>query len=244
MNNNDLLINYHCLPESLPIDETCKLITDAQNGDEKALDRLVRCNLRLVLYSIRKRFSTVECEKEELMSIGTYGLIKAIKTFDITRPYTLSTYAKRCIDNEILMFLRQLNKQTKLNPISFNSELYGFNDDDPLTLEEYIGEKENHYEDYEKEITYSAIKDALENLSDREKKMVMLYFGFNNDTLYSTIAIAKMYNLSRSMVSRVINDAIKKIAYELQNKEIIEIRTDKKKLKKTNCNSKSIDNKC
>ena len=112
MNNDEWFMDGHKLPQPLPRDETYKLIQLVANGSEEARVKLVTHNIRLVLYIVSNRFSNVEYDKKDLVSIGNIGLLKAIDTFDISKGFEFSTYAVRCIVNEILLFLKKINNNT------------------------------------------------------------------------------------------------------------------------------------
>lgn len=110
MRDNELFLKVESCPGILSKEETNLLIKKAQDGDEDALNKLVKYNLKLVLHEVYHRFQNLNYDKSDLVSLGTIGLMKAIKTFDVTKNFAFSTYATRCIDNEILMLYRKLQK--------------------------------------------------------------------------------------------------------------------------------------
>ena len=146
--------------------------------DKEARSALIEHNLRLVVYIARK-FDNTSVGVEDLISIGTIGLIKAINTFDVDKNIKLATYASRCIENEILMYLRRNNK-TKLE-VSIDEPLNVDWDGNELLLSDILGTDEDIiYKDMENEAEQKMLKKALSKLSDREKLIISLRFGLNN----------------------------------------------------------------
>ena len=117
MNTDELFIEGHKLPQPLSKEEVYKLIQEANEGSKEARDKLVTHNIRFVLYEVTNKFQKVDYDKKDLVSIGNLGLIKAINTYDLSKGFEFATYATRCIDNEILMFLRKLKKEQAVDSI-------------------------------------------------------------------------------------------------------------------------------
>lgn len=185
------------------------------NGDEEARNLLIEKNLRLVAH-VAKKYATSNVEQEDLISIGTIGLIKGINSFKVEKGSKLSTYVSRCIDNEILMHLRatkKLNSEVYLNePIGKDK------DDNVVTLQEVLENDERNIEDevdlkMKIKLLYNKIKEILK---DREKTIIELRFGLDGHKPKSQHEIAKMLGISRSYVSRIETKAIHKLSEEMK----------------------------
>ena len=221
MNNDEWFMDGHKLPQPLPRDETFKLIQLATNGSEEARVKLVTHNIRLVLYIVSNRFSNVEYDKKDLVSIGNIGLLKAIDTFDISKGFEFSTYAMKCIDNEILMFLRKIKKHQ--NIVSMDTIVFHDKDGSDIKLEDKLSDGSDLVEDHEQNEIHSIIRKLVQELPDREKEIVMLHFGFYNDRIYTQEEIADKLNISQSYTSRLIKKTVKKIGKQLVYVGVIEL---------------------
>ena len=184
-------------------------------GDDEARNILIERNLRLVAH-IAKKYSTTNVEQDDLISIGTIGLIKGINSFNMEKGSRLSTYASRCIENEILMHLRatkKLNAEVYLNePIGKDK------DDNVVTLEEVLENNERNIEDevdikIKIKLLYEKMKSLLK---DRERTIIELRFGLDGHKPKTQHEIAKMMGISRSYVSRIETKAIGKLAKEIK----------------------------
>lgn len=184
-------------------------------GDDEARNILIERNLRLVAH-IAKKYCTSNIDQDDLISIGTIGLIKGINSFKIEKGSRLSTYASRCIENEILMHLRatkKLNAEVYLNePIGKDK------DDNVVTLEEVLENNERNIEDevdikIKIKLLYEKMKSLLK---DRERTIVELRFGLDGHKPKTQNEIAKMMGISRSYVSRIETKAIGKLAKEIK----------------------------
>ena len=185
------------------------------NGDEEARNLIIEKNLRLVAH-VAKKYATSNVEQEDLISIGTIGLIKGINSFKVEKGSKLSTYVSRCIDNEILMHLRatkKLNSEVYLNePIGKDK------DDNVVTLQEVLENDERNIEDevdlkIKIKLLYNKIKEILK---DREKTIIELRFGLDGHKPKTQHEIAKMLGISRSYVSRIETKAIHKLSEEMK----------------------------
>ena len=188
------------------------------NGDEEARNLLIEKNLRLVAH-VAKKYATSNVEQEDLISIGTIGLIKGINSFKVEKGSKLSTYVSRCIDNEILMHLRatkKLNSEVYLNePIGKDK------DDNVVTLQEVLENDERNIEDevdlkIKIKLLYNKIKEILK---DREKTIIELRFGLDGHKPKTQHEIAKMLGISRSYVSRIETKAIHKLSEKKKKKK-------------------------
>lgn len=202
-------------PEPLSAEEEKIYIEKLSNGDEEAKNILIERNLRLVAHIVKK-YATTNVEQEDLISIGTIGLIKGINSFNNDKGTRLSTYVSRCIDNEILMYLRSTKK---LGAEVYLEDTVGKDkDDNMVTLQEVL---ENNDRNIEEEVDlklkikklYAKIKEVLK---DREKTIIELRFGLDGDKPKTQKQIAKMMGISRSYVSRIETKAIGKLAKEFK----------------------------
>lgn len=164
------------LPAPLSVDEETELLDKLANGDESVRKILVERNLRLVVY-IAKKFENTNSGLEDLISIGTIGLMKAINTFDVNKNIKLATYASRCIENEILMHLRKTSKLK--SEVSIDEPLNTDGDGNELLLSDVLGNEEDTvFKDLEDEIDRKLIMESIDKLNKREKKIMELRFGF------------------------------------------------------------------
>ena len=227
MNTDELFIDANKLPKPLPKSQVNELLDKVKQGDENAIKMIIEHNIRLVLYEVNNRFKSVEYDKKDLVSIGNVGLMKAVTTFDKSKKVEFATYATRCIDNEILMFLRKLKKDQKVD--SFDKTITHDKEGKELKIEDTISDETDIVEDYEKNITYKIIREIVKELPDRDREIIMLHFGFYN----TQKEIADMMSISQSYVSRLITKIVKKIGIQLQNCGVIETtrRTNKKTVK-------------
>ena len=162
------------LPPPLEKEEEIELLIKSQKGDEVARNKLIEHNLRLVVF-ISKKYETTLETLEDLVSIGTIGLIKGINTYKIDKNIRLATYASRCISNEILMYLRKNKK--RVSDISFEEALSYDAEGNELHLEDIISDNDDTtYKEYEKKTDIELLKGYLDHLNDRDKQiMVMRY---------------------------------------------------------------------
>ncbi len=200
-------------PEPLSSEEEKEYLELMKNGDEEARNILIERNLRLVAH-ICKKYSTAKTDQDDLISIGTIGLIKGINSFEASKGVRLATYAARCIDNEILMYLRSAKK---LNAEVYLEDPIGKDkDDNTVTLQEVIENDERSIEDevdlkFKIKKLYQKMKEVLK---DREKSIVELRFGLNGKKPKTQHEIAEMMGISRSYVSRIETKAIGKLSKE------------------------------
>ena len=207
--------NNSLFPEPLSSEDEQKYLELLKNGDEEARNILIEKNLRLVAH-VCKKYSSTNIDLDDLISIGTIGLIKGISSFDPSKSVKLSTYVSRCIDNEILMFLRS-NK--KLGAEVFLEDPIGKDkDDNTVTLQEVLENNEKNIEDevdlkFKIKKLYQKMKDVLKL---REKTILELRFGLDGNKPKTQNEIAKSMGISRSYVSRIETKAIEKLAKEIK----------------------------
>ncbi len=200
------------LPPPLSKDEEKELLELLTEGDQSARAVLIERNLRLVVYIARK-FENTGINIEDLISIGTIGLIKAVNTFNPERKIKLATYASRCIENEILMYLRRNNKIK--SEISFDEPLNIDWDGNELLLSDVLGTDEDIItKDLEKKVDKHLLKNALNQLNDREKKIMELRFGLVGEKEKTQKDVADLLGISQSYISRLEKKIIKRLKKE------------------------------
>ena len=202
-------------PEPLSKDEERICLEKMANGDEEARNKLIERNLRLVAY-IAKKYTNTNFEQEDLISIGTIGLIKGVNSFNLDKGSRLSTYVSRCVENEILMFLRSTKK---LNSEVFLNEPIGKDKDgNVVTLQEVLENDERSIEDeVDIKIKIKKMYDKMKDiLKDREKIIIKSRFGLDGNKPKTQKEIAKSMGISRSYVSRIESKAIEKLSKEIE----------------------------
>lgn len=201
------------LPSPLTPAEEADLIDRLEKGDKSVKAALIERNLRLVVYIARK-FENTGIGLEDLISIGTIGLIKAVNTFDPTKKIKLATYASRCIENEILMYLRR-NGKIK-SEISFDEPLNIDWDGNELLLSDILGtENDLIYKLIEEEVDRELLHLAMEKLTLREKKIVELRFGLDGGKEQTQKEVADLLGISQSYISRLEKRIIKRLKKEI-----------------------------
>lgn len=206
--------NEGTFPPPLKKDEEIKLFQALEKGDKAARERLIKHNLRLVAHIVKKYYSGSSCQ-DDLVSIGTVGLIKGIDTFNSKKGAKFATYASKCIQNEILMYFRSQKKLS--NEVSLNETIDSDKDGNPLTYSDIICCDDTIAEEIESKIyTKKAIEVINSGLTQRERKIIVLRYGLNNQKPLTQMQIAAMLNISRSYVSRIEKAALEKIRAEFK----------------------------
>jgi RNA polymerase sporulation-specific sigma factor len=202
------------LPPPLNSDEEMELLQRLED-DSSIKQILIERNLRLVVY-ISRKFENTGIDIEDLISIGTIGLIKAVNTFKLNKNIKLATYASRCIENEILMYLRKNNK--KKIEVSFDEPLNIDVDGNELLLSDVLGtENDEIYKIIEEEIDKDLLVMALDRLSDREKQIMELRFGLTKRGRERTQKeVATMLGISQSYISRLEKKIISRLKKEIK----------------------------
>lgn len=203
-------------PEPLSAEEEKRCLEKLKQGDDEARNILIERNLRLVAH-VAKKYGNSNVDQDDLISIGTIGLIKGINSFDVDKGSRLSTYVSRCIDNEILMHLRATKKLGA--EVALNEPIGKDKDDNVVTLEEVLEADIKGVDeiiDLKMKIKqlYEKIKTVLK---DREKMIIELRFGLNGTKPKTQNEIAQMIGISRSYVSRIETKAINKLAKEIKD---------------------------
>ncbi len=207
--------NNSLFPEPLSSDEERKYLDLLKEGNEDARNILIERNLRLVAH-VCKKYATTKVEQDDLISIGTIGLIKGINSFDNSKGVRLATYVSRCIDNEILMHLRATKKLS--NEVYLDDPIGKDKDDNTVTLQEVLENNDKNIEDeidlkFKVKQLYDKMKDVLKL---REKTILELRFGLGGQKPKTQNEIASSMGISRSYVSRIETKAINKLAKEIK----------------------------
>lgn len=212
-NNLHYVGGSDALPPPLSKDEEEDLLQRLGDGEESVRSTLIERNLRLVVYIARK-FENTGVYVEDLISVGTIGLIKAVNTFNTEKKIKLATYASRCIENEILMYLRR-NSKVKAE-ISFYEPLNIDWDGNELLLSDILGtENDTVYNLIEDEVDKQLLFIALKNLNEREKEIVKLRFGLNGTQEKTQKEVADMLGISQSYISRLEKKIISRLKKEI-----------------------------
>lgn len=203
------------LPEPLSREEETKYVELSMQGNKKAREKLIEHNLRLVVF-LSKKYENTGIDLEDLVSIGTIGLIKGVNTYKLDKNIKLATYASRCIDNEILMYLRK-NKKRKTE-ISFEDSLSYDGEGNELHLEDVLGTDADIVtkgleEETEKKLLYQEIA----KLKGRDKEIMILRYGLFGQKEKTQKEVAMMLNISQSYISRIEKKVIKRLKGTVQS---------------------------
>ncbi len=196
-------------PPALSKEEEAECFQKCKNGDMNARNKLIEHNLRLVAHIVRKYYITCK-NQEDLISVGTIGLIKAIDSFNASNGARFATYAAKCIQNEILMLFRS---QKKLGyEVSLNDTIDIDKDGNPLTYIDIVCTEDTIAEDLDKKIKINKALGYIKNkLDDREKQIIIMRYGLGNTKAYTQREVAEKLNISRSYVSRIEKSTLEKI---------------------------------
>lgn len=212
-NSGEDLVNYIFSNDSLPAplsDDDEKLYINMFDtvNDGYARSKLIEHNLRLVLY-IAKKFETPKTELEDLVSVGAIGLVKAVDSFKPDKNIKLATYASRCIENEILMHLRKVNKT--LNEISLDEPLSVDDEGSELVIADILPSTTDNYQEVEFEDQKKFLLNTLSTLSPREKNIMIMRYGLNGQDELTQKEVADLLNISQSYISRLEKKILKKL---------------------------------
>ncbi len=197
------------LPPPLDKNEELEYILKAQKGDIEARNKLIEHNLRLVVF-LAKKYENTGYDIEDLVSIGSIGLIKGIKTYKLDKNIKLATYASRCVANEILMFLRK-NKKRR-GEISFEDALNYDSEGNELHLEDILGtDNDIVIKSFEDKLDKQVLSKHLNELGPREKQIMILRYGLNNTEEYTQKEVAELLGISQSYISRIEKKVIAKL---------------------------------
>lgn len=198
------------LPEPLSKEEEEKYVSMFLNGDMRARDKLIEHNLRLVVF-LAKKYENTKIDLEDLVSIGTIGLIKGVNTYQNDKNIKLATYASRCIDNEILMYLRKTKR--KRTEVSFEDSLSYDAEGNELHLEDVLGTDDNIVtKPIEDELDKYLMYREISRLGDRDREIIELRYGLNGKSEMTQKEVANYLGISQSYISRIEKKVIKKIS--------------------------------
>lgn len=207
--------NPSLFPQALRLKEEQELLIKLQNGDVQAGKKLVEHNLRLVVHIVKKYY-TPDYDQDDLISIGTAGLIKAVNTFKPDKGVRLATYAARCIDNEILMFFRGQKKCA--HDVSLDEPIETDAEGNPLTLMDILCTDDTVFDIVNTKIECLKLRRFINEIEDeREKKILTMRYGINGEEPLTQIEIAKEMGISRSYVSRIETKCLKKLKKRMLN---------------------------
>lgn len=197
------------LPAPLSKEDEVSYVLKSQEGDLEARKKLIEHNLRLVVF-LAKKYENTGVDLEDLVSIGTIGLIKGVNTYKLDKNIKLATYASRCIDNEILMFLRK-NKKRR-SEVSFEDSLSYDSEGNELHLEDILGTENNIVtKPLEDEIDKKMLYDEISKLSSRDKKIMTLRYGLYGQNELTQKDVAEVMGISQSYISRIEKKVIRKL---------------------------------
>ena len=207
--------NPGVFPPALKYDEEEKLLHQMKNGDENARKKLIEHNLRMVVHVIKKYYAS-DCEQDDLISIGTLGLIKAVNTFQPDKGVRLATYAARCIENEILMFFRSQKKIQ--HDISLDEPIETDSEGNPLTLMDILYTDDTIFEDFNRKTECRKVRQFVSEITDAREKMILsLRYGLDGNEPMTQIEVGNILGISRSYVSRIETKCLKKLKKRLAN---------------------------
>ena len=211
------LTQDEALPKPLSSKEEQEMLYKASIGDESAKEELIEHNLRLVVYIARK-FDNTNVELDDLISIGTIGLIKAINSYDVDKNIKLATFASRCIENEILMYLRRVSKIK--GEVSFDEPLNVDSEGNELLLSDVLGtDSDVVSKNLEKTSEEKLLRSVLSKLSGRERTLMDLRFGLNGERALTQKEVAALLGISQSYISRLEKKIVKKLRREFLKEE-------------------------
>ena len=197
------------LPEPLSKEEEIMYVTKSMDGDMYARNKLIEHNLRLVVF-LAKKYENTNIDLEDLVSIGTIGLIKGVNTYKLDKNIKLATYASRCIDNEILMYLRKTKK--KRTEVSFEDSLSFDADGNELHLEDVLGtEADVVTKGLDEELDKKMMYEEISKLNERDREIIELRYGLNGKKEMTQKEVAMLLNISQSYISRIEKKVIKKL---------------------------------
>ena len=198
------------LPEPLPKEEEEKYVNEFLEGNMAARDKLIEHNLRLVVF-LAKKYENTKIDLEDLVSIGTIGLIKGVNTYQNDKNIKLATYASRCIDNEILMYLRKTKR--KRSEVSFEDSLSFDSEGNELHLEDVLGTENNLVtKPIEDELDRNMLYKEVAKLNERDREIIEFRYGLNGKKEMTQKEVANLLGISQSYISRIEKKVIKKLS--------------------------------
>lgn len=207
------LCGTEALPKPLDSQTEALLLAKSVNGDTLAKEKLVEHNLRLVVF-LAKKFDNTGVDMEDLVSVGTIGLIKAINSFKAEKQIKLATYASRCIENEILMYLRKLSKRKQ--EVSLDEPLNVDGEGNELLLGDILGtDSDAIYTVVENQVERQLLEEGLAKLSQREQRIIQMRFGLDGGEEKTQKEVADILGISQSYISRLEKKIISRLKREI-----------------------------
>ena len=201
------------LPEKLTSEREFQLVEEMKKGDDEAKNQLIERNLRLVVYTAQK-FENTNVNIEDLISIGTIGLIKAVSSFDNSKNIKLATYASRCIENEILMHLRKVAKIKR--EVSLDEPLNTDAEGKELSILDILSGDENEVsKNIDKQDESNNLKQVLDGLPDKEKEIMFMRYGLSGKSEMTQKEVADYFEISQSYISRIEKKILDKLKIEI-----------------------------
>ena len=208
------LSGTNSFPPPLSAKEEREYLIAGRNGDANAKNKLIEHNLRLVAHIIKKYYSN-PAQQDDLISIGTIGLIKAINTFDIEKGTRLATYAARCVENEVLMYFRAQKKTAQ--DISVNEPIDTDCEGNPLTLMDIIATEDEIIEDIYKMTMLKKLREEIKKITNpRERTIIILRYGLDGNRPLTQLEVSERLNISRSYVSRIEKKVLSRLRKALE----------------------------
>ena len=212
-NNEDLKMLQH-----LSYDEQIKLIKEYHQGSKEARDALIEFNIRYVIFAVKNKFQINDCDIEDLINIGIIGLIKGINTYKLEKGVKPITYFSRCVDNEILMFLRKNNPNKHIGK-SLDEQILDVDYNYNITLKDLLADDTDFEEDFlnsqVQNQAFELLKNMLEQIPEKHQEAVKLYFGFYGKR-YRQEEIASKLGVSQSYISRLVKKSTKLIKQKFE----------------------------
>lgn len=201
------------LPEKLSSDEEYRLVEEMKNGSEEARNQLIERNLRLVVFTAQK-FDNTNVNMEDLISIGTIGLIKAVGSFNNEKNIKMATFASRCIENEILMYLRKTSKLKR--EVSLDEPINTDSEGNALCIADTLsGEPDEVSKDMDKKDEKANLIEVLNNLNDKEKEIMCMRYGLYGKSEMTQKQVADFFDISQSYISRIEKKILDKMKIEI-----------------------------
>lgn len=214
-----LQLSTGSFPRPLTAQEEAYYLQLSAQGDLEARNILIERNLRLVAHIMKKYYAQTS-DQEDLISIGTIGLIKGITTFDVSKGARLATYAARCVENEILMYFRSQRKSAQ--DVSLSDYIETGSDGTALSLMDVVGESEDLLESISTRERICELRGAIDQcLTDQERQVVLLRYGVGGGKPYRQREVAQLLGISRSYVSRIEKRALQKLRKELEDDNVL-----------------------
>ncbi|MBP3333063.1 MAG: RNA polymerase sporulation sigma factor SigK [Clostridia bacterium] len=211
--------DINSFPQPLTAQEEADCFRLMRQGDEKAREKLILHNLRLVAHIVKKYYTACDSQ-DDLISIGTIGLIKAIDSFSVENGTRFATYAGKCLQNEILMYFRSQKKLQ--NEVSINETIDVDKDGNPLTYIDIISSDDTIADDLFVKMSSKRVKKIIENeLDERERRIIVLRYGLSGEKALTQREVAVKLGISRSYVSRIEKNALEKISEHLKHSGIL-----------------------